>query len=150
MGDINHRLCAGLSVLVGTVDPQGDPSCCRAIAVRTDDDFQTAVVYLPVATAHDTIQNLASTKRVAVTASHPREHRAIQLKGTTSDVRLARDDEAAFVREWVDALATALDTVGVPKRVTRSVAHWPAFAIQMRVEQVFEQTPGPKAGSRLR
>jgi hypothetical protein len=49
----------------------------------------------------------------------------------------------------LEALADVLDSIGVPRRLTRSVAHWPAFAIRIRVEQIFEQTPGPNAGSPL-
>jgi hypothetical protein len=103
-----------------------------------------------VATSHETIQNLGTTKRLAVAATHVIDHCATQLKGATSDARLACEDEAAFVRERLEAFADMLDAVGVPKRLTRSLSHWPAFAIKMRVEQVFEQTPGPNAGSRLR
>jgi hypothetical protein len=50
----------------------------------------------------------------------------------------------------VDAFASVLETVGVPKRMTHAMIHWPAFAITVRVEQVFEQSPGPKAGAALR
>jgi hypothetical protein len=39
-----------------------------------------------------------------------------------------------------------LDAIGLPRRVTHRIAHWPAFAIEMTVEQIFDQTPGPKAG----
>ncbi len=146
-----HRcLEPGLSILVGTVDVHGTPACCRAIAIRSDDDLQTLTVYLPVATSHDIIQNLATTKRMAVAANHPVDNCATQLKGTTTEARLAREDEAVFVRRRLDAFADVLDAAGVPRRLTRSVAHWPAFAVSMRVEQVFEQTPGPKAGTRLR
>jgi hypothetical protein len=38
----------------------------------------------------------------------------------------------------------------VPRRLTRTVVHWPAFAVTIRVEEIYEQTPGPKAGTRLR
>ena len=146
-----HRcLEAGLSILVGTVDTDGTPSCCRAIALTSTDELQTATVYLPVATSHQTIQNVATTGQLAVAATHVIDHCATQLKGTTIDARLAREDEASFVRGRLDAFADALDIIGMPRRVTRSLAHWPAFAISMRVEQVFEQTPGPNAGSRLR
>jgi|SRR5690349_7828193 hypothetical protein len=140
----------GLAILVGTVDGAGVPATCRGIAVNSSDGLETLTVYVPVATSHTTIQNLATTRRLAVGATHPIEHSATQLKGSSTDVRLARDDEAAFVRARLDAFADVLDTIGVPRRVTNSVAHWPAFAITMRVEQIFEQTPGPKAGSRLR
>jgi hypothetical protein len=43
-----------------------------------------------------------------------------------------------------------LDSVGVPRRVSGRLAHWPAFAIDLRVEETFDQTPGPHAGTRLR
>ena len=73
-----------------------------------------------------------------------------ELKGVAIETRLAREDEASFVRGRLDAFADVLDSIGVPKDLTRAVAHWPAFAVSMRVEQVFEQTPGPNAGRRLR
>jgi len=34
--------------------------------------------------------------------------------------------------------------------VLKSFVIWPAFAIEMKVDQIFDQTPGPKAGTRLR
>jgi len=103
-----------------------------------------------VATSHDALQCVAATKRLAVTANHPATNCSTQLKGTTIEARLARDDEAPFVRERLDAFANMLDALGVPRRIAHSVAHWPAFAIRMRVEQIFEQTPGPKAGTQIR
>jgi predicted RNA-binding Zn ribbon-like protein len=140
----------GLSILVGTADSAGTPSCCRGIAIQSMDEFETITVFLPVATSHDTIHNVATTKQLAVVATHPRDNFATQFKGTTLDARLAREDESAFVRQRLDALADVLDRIGVPRRLTHRVAHWPAFALTMRVEQVFDQTPGPKAGSRVR
>jgi hypothetical protein len=65
-------------------------------------------------------------------------------------VRLARPDEADFVSSRLLAFAETLNQVGVPKRVARMVTAWPAFAIDMQIDQIFEQTPGPHAGTRLR
>jgi hypothetical protein len=146
-----HRcLEPGQSVIVGTVDAQGVPATCRAIAVASDDGLETLTVYVPVATSHTTIQNLATTKRLAVAATHPFTNAATQIKGSSIEARLAREDESAYVRARLEAFADVLESIGVPRRRTRSVAHWPAFAIRIRVEQIFEQTPGPNAGSRLR
>lgn len=145
-----HCLLPGLSILVGTADRQGVPSCCRAIAVASDDDLETLTIYVPVATSQDTIRNIALTGRIAVAASNPVDNCSTQIKGTTTETRLAREDENELVRRRFEAFAAVLDRIGVPRRLTRSVAHWPAFAITLRVEQVFDQTPGPQAGSRLR
>ena len=136
----------GLSVLVGTADRAGNPSCCRGVAISTPDDLATITVYVPLATSHETIQNVATTKKVAVTVTHPSDNFATQFKGEAVDARLAREDEAPFVRSRLDAFADVLDRLGVPRRVSRSMAHWPAFAVTLRVDQVFDQTPGPNAG----
>ena len=148
MGDSRVQRCLepGLSVLVGTADAAGMPSCCRGIAISTPDDLHTITVYVPVATSHETIQNVGVTKRLAVTVTHPRDNFATQFKGTAIDARLAREDEAAFVRANLEAFADVLDRIGIPRRLTRSVVIWPAFAVTMRVEQTFDQTPGPNAG----
>jgi hypothetical protein len=147
---IQHCLLPGRSILVGSVDPRGVPSCCRGIAIASADDLQTLTVYVPVATSQDTMRNVGLTRRLAVAASNPVDNCSTQLKGSATDARLAREDERDVVRRSLDAFTDALDRIGVPRRLTNSVAHWPAFAITMRVEEIYEQTPGPQAGTRLR
>lgn len=146
-----HRcLEPGLSIIVATADANGVPSCCRAYAITSNDDLATLTVYLPVATSHDAIQSLARTKKLAVAATQMMESSATQLKGTAIETRLARDEEEAFLDESLEAFADKLVELGVPRRLARSAVHWPAFAVTIRVEEIYEQTPGPKAGTRLR
>ncbi|MFP5248021.1 MAG: hypothetical protein ACLGH0_15105 [Thermoanaerobaculia bacterium] len=139
----------GESVIVGTVDADGIPTCCRGIAVVSKDDFDTVTVYVPAATAQETVANVATTRRVAISASHPLSHESIQIKGLTRGVRLAPASDEGLVRQKLEELANVLDEIGLPRRRTMSIAHWPAFAIEVSVEQSFNQTPGPKAGSVL-
>jgi hypothetical protein len=151
---IDHRIrrCleAGTSVLVATVDARGFPSCCRASAITSDDELTSIAVYLPMATSQQTIKDIATTHRMAVAATRLVEHFSVQLKGTANTARLARDDEAALVDERFRAFAEVLHNLGVPRRLTRSLVLWPAFVVDMRVDEIFEQTPGPNAGARLR
>ena len=147
---VQRCLEAGMSLLVGTVDADGSPSCCRAVGLASSDDLATVTVYLPLATSQRIIQDVATTHRIAVAATHVIDHCSIQLKGAASTARLARPDEAPVIAQWLDAFSNVLHAVGVPRGVTRSVSHWPAFAVEMRVDQVFEQTPGPNAGSQLK
>jgi len=152
MTDPRVRRCLerGMSVLVGTVDEHGRPSCCRALALTSNDDLATVTAYVPVATSRAVIADIAATRRMAVVANQPIEHLSFQLKGTTGTTRLARDDERDVVRDHVDGFGDVLNDLGVPRRITRSLTYWPAFAIELQVEEIFEQTPGPKAGARLR
>jgi ABC-type polysaccharide/polyol phosphate transport system ATPase subunit len=79
-----------------------------------------------------------------------REHIGVQLKGSVAGIRMADDDEAPFVRRRMSEFADVLDGIGLPRRIFRSVNHWPAFAIELEVEEVFDQTPGPRAGYCIR
>jgi hypothetical protein len=137
----------GISVFVGTVDADKIPTCCRAIALSTKDDFETITVYVPAATGQETIANVATTRRVAISASEPLSHASIQIKGVSRGVKLAPAADEAFVRTRLHEFADVLAELGLPRTVTHRMAHWPAFAIEISVEQVFDQTPGPKAGT---
>jgi len=152
MSDQRIRRCLdnNVAILVGSVDVQGEPSCCRALALTSNDDLATVTVFVPLATSRETIANVATTRRLAVVATHPIDHCSIQLKGIAGTARLARQDEAPLVRKGFSGFTDILETLRFPPRVIRSVTAWPAFAIDMRVEEIFDQTPGPKAGARLR
>ena len=140
----------GVSVIVGSVDAAGNPSCCRAVGLRSDDDLATATVFVPAATSADTMANVAATKRIAVVTTHPISHCATQLKGIVQRTRPAREDEEAFIVQHFGGFGGVLNTIGYPLRTTRSITHWPALALEMRVDEIYEQSPGPKAGTRLR
>jgi hypothetical protein len=140
----------GLSFFVGTVDAEGFPAACRAYALRSNDDFSVVTVYVPVNVSQETIANVATTRRVAIGATHPIDHGSIQIKGTTRGVRLARPEEEAFVQKRLEEYTDLLDMIGVPRRIMRGVTHWPAFAIDVTVEELFDQTPGPRAGEPIR
>ena len=151
---MNERLSKclepGVSVIVGSVDAHGNPAVCRAVGLRSTDDLATATVFVPMATSRETIANVAATKRLAVVTTHPISHCATQLKGIVETTRLAREDEEPFVSGHFAGFSGILNTIGYPPRLTKSVVRWPAFALEMRVEEIYEQSPGPKAGARLR
>jgi hypothetical protein len=140
----------GVSVIVGSVDTSGNPAVCRAVGLRSSDELATAIVFVPVATSQQTIANVAATRRLAVVTTHPVSHCATQLKGTVEATRLARPDEETFVNDHFDSFGGVLNAIGYPARLTKSVVRWPAFALELRVEEIYEQSPGPKAGTRLR
>src|ERR1700741_140065 len=140
----------GTSVLVGSADPNAVPACCRGIAVSTDGTLARATVYVPVATSRDIIANAATTKKLAVMITRVVEHVGVQLKGNVEAIRLASDEEGAFVRRRLQEFADVLDEIAPPRRVFLIVNHWPAFAVEITVEEVFNQAPGPRAGACIR
>jgi hypothetical protein len=146
---LQEWLQEGASVIVGTADAEGVPATCRGIALSPAKDPDTLIVHLPAATAHETLANIATTRRIAVVAAHPLSHRTVQVKGVTRGVKLAPAADEAFVRARWEAFCGVLSEIGLPRRVTLRIAHWPAFAVEMTIEEVFDQTPGPNAGAPL-
>jgi hypothetical protein len=143
---VQRQLAPGTSILVGTVDPSGWPACCRGVALVVHPDREGVTVYVPVATAAETVANIASNGRVAVVSSEIVSHVTVQLKGRARAVRIAGEAEAEAVHAHFDRFIDALDSVGLPRGIGRALSRWPAFAVDLAVEAVFEQTPGPRAG----
>lgn len=140
---------SGNSVLVGTRDVRLVPECVRAFGVRAERGGRDVTVFVPVATGARTMSNIADNGRVAICVARPRDHRSIQLKGKATAVRDATARDRKFVEAYRSAFCDELAWIGLPLRLSRRFAHWPCHAIRLRVESVFDQTPGPGAGEPL-
>lgn len=140
---------SGVSVQVGTRDARLVPEAVRGMGVRVGPGGTSLTVFLPAATAERTVANLRDNGRIAVCFSRPEDHRTIQVKGRTVAVRDADAAERPLVDRYRAGLTKSLLFVGVPLQVSLRAAHWPCRAVDIRVEQVFEQTPGPGAGAPL-
>jgi hypothetical protein len=149
LDDLRRFTTEGCSVVVGTADAEGVPAACRGIAITSDEELTRLTVYLPVATANQTIANIATTRRLAVAASRPADHATVQFKGSTVGVRLAREDEAPMLRSRLEGFGSYLLMIGVPASLLARINYWPAYAIDVTVEQAFDQTPGSNAGEQL-
>jgi hypothetical protein len=140
---------AGPSMLVGTRDAERRPDAVRAVGVRVWPGASQLTVYLAAATSKRAVVNARSTGQLALTMSHPPTHRTYQIKGAVLDVREASSDERAVIDRYIDDFAEVLASVGLPRHLTRRLTAWPAFAVDLDIAEVFAQTPGPDAGSRM-
>lgn len=140
---------SGLSTLIGTRDASGLPECLRAVGVRVLPDRACVRVYLPVATAARTVANLRDNGRIALALSMPPTDRTVQLKGQVRALREAVEGDRSELDALFASFVAHLAAVGLPSRVTQRIARWPAWAVDVAVEEIFVQTPGPRAGSRL-
>jgi hypothetical protein len=106
-------------------------------------------VYLAAATSGACVADLRENGRLAVTFSWPATHRTVQIKGSVREVREATQEERAFIEEYRERFAQGLAPAGLPLRLTRRLHCWPAFAVDVDIDAVFGQTPGPGAGARM-
>lgn len=148
--DLVAHVQDGVSLLTGTCSPELVPESVRSAGVRVWPSACQLTVFLPKATAEIAIVNLRDNGRIAITASRIETHRTVQMKGKVLAIRdaSAEEDHALVVR-YAAGLRKALDWVGIPEGVTRGLTLWPAWAVDVEIEHVFAQTPGPLAGLRM-
>lgn len=142
-------LSVARSVSAGSCNGLGQPFATRCAAVRIQPDRQHLHLFIATAISETLVQHVTETQRLAVQVSHPRDHRTLQLKGRTLRAEAAPDSDRRYVEQWMLELAQVLDGIGLPFERVMCMAHWPATRIELRVEQIFLQTPGPGAGAPL-
>ncbi|HEX5060499.1 MAG TPA: hypothetical protein VFV99_14125 [Kofleriaceae bacterium] len=139
----------GVSILVGTCNRELVPDCVRGMGVRVWPGASGLTVLLPAATAAASIANVRDNPRLAVTLSHIPSHRTIQVKGKVIAVRDGDDADRELATRYREKLADDLAFVGQPAANTLRLGIWPCHAVDLEIEVVFAQTPGPVAGVKM-
>jgi hypothetical protein len=139
----------GRSLLVGTCSKDLDPECMRAMGIRIAPDGLRLTLFLPVATAAQTIANLRTNPRIALTLSEISTHRTLQIKGAVLGIEDARDEDLAFVNLYREHFAGDLAWAGQTEANTLALTNWPCHAALVEIAVVYTQTPGPSAGLQL-
>jgi hypothetical protein len=141
---------SGCSMSVATVGPDGAPHASRGFGLTVLPDGIHARLLLDAADRTN-LTNLAGGGPVAVTGVSVRTLRAVQLKGTADEPILTSDaGDLARAARHLDCFFTAASSVeGTPVALLERLRPT-AFAVcTIKVAEVFDQTPGPGAGSRV-
>jgi hypothetical protein len=130
----------------GDLEPDG----AWAWAARVHDDRSRLTVFFYEDAAREMLRNLETHPEIALDFDLPTSHRACQVKGLLVSSRRARKAERPEVERQVEAFAVDLEAIGIPRAMTAGWKTWPCMALEVRVTELFEQTPGPGAGEPLR
>ena len=136
----------------GTRDANLVPSGHRVPGWQVDRSGRTLTVLMAEKSAPRLLEALRENGRIALTFEEIGTHETYQVKGrylSHRPVRPAELDLAGAMRErfarslrslYNDEHTTALMAASIPS---------PSLAIEVDVEEVFVQTPGPGAGARI-
>lgn len=141
---------SGLAIVVATRDAELQPYCAWGWAAKVERDRSVLTVFLYEDAAREMLKNLEAHPEIAIDLDLPTSHRACQLKGFHESSRPARASERALVEKQVEAFSADLDRIGIPRAMTAGWETWPCTALEVRVTELYEQTPGPGAGEPLR
>jgi hypothetical protein len=153
--ELKAFLESGVSVVVGTRDADLVPEISRAWGLQVSKDRKSISLCAPLATSRKTLDNIADNRQMTVCCSLPTSYKTVQLKGQCiQNADPSRTDLAAVERHR-EAFGRMNERIGFPRR--RSETFWRSELVSSAVlvklhfvpEQIFDQTPGPDAGSRL-
>jgi hypothetical protein len=136
-------------ILLATRDAGYRPHMNLSPGARVSADRTQLTCYVPEVASRQLLADLADNGRMAVTAGNPLTHQAYQFKGRhLASSPMSREDEAVqdLWREKVLHAVKPMEAFGVG-RLVRSIKLRPGIAITLRLEEIYDQTPGPRAGT---
>ena len=145
--DLRAFIEGGLGIHIGTRTARLEPNGARALAVKVEEDRLHLIVYLAEVAARRVVPELRANGAIAVGFARPVDERACQIKGIFVNARPAADAERRVVEDQWEGFRANLERIGIRKIGTSGWTIWPAVAIRFRATTIFEQTPGPDAGT---
>jgi hypothetical protein len=140
-----------VSIVVGSSSGHKKPHFARAQGIRPGERANDVVVFVPDVTAHSILSDVQENENIAVTVGDISNFETRQFVGVCTRVEQASDSDL----DLCDAmLACSGETVAMffgdegaeawKRMVTR-----PAKALHIQVLNVYDQTPGNRAGVKL-
>jgi hypothetical protein len=147
--EVAQFLQEGLSIHVATRDAPMAPLGARALALRVHEDGTRLTVFVAEAAVARLRPALEVSRQAAVNVGRPIDDRACQVKGVLEGLRPADAADLQVIEAQWRGFLDQLTLIGVAPDAIASWVTSPAHAIELRVTALFEQTPGPLAGTAL-
>ena len=140
----------GAGLVVGTVGVDGEPRAARAWSARVLDAGTRRMRIVVGADDPVTVANLVPDAVVALTGADVRTFRSVQLKGRVVTVAEVDATDVAVTRVQSNRFLEVIHaTDGNPLDALRRMLPLDVVAIEVVIDEVFDQTPGPDAGNPL-
>ena len=151
--DTRALLEAGSSTIIGILGADGAPFATRGWGslVLDGEPLRMRVVVGAGAFA-SAGRALGSTERFAIAATGADVHtlHSVQVKGTVVAVEPADDDDLARFAAFCDDFFRAVEeTDNIARAGIERIVPSDLWACTFEIDEVYDQTPGPSAGSRI-
>lgn len=153
--DTEAFLHTGCALIVGLVSPDNEPHATRGwgLTVLHDqqDDAPLRVRFLVDANNAVAVELLGSGCAVAVTAADVKTLRSLQMKGHALEVQPATDEDRAMWQHYSEQFFDDIEESDrTPRALLERFSPVDVVAGVAVIDELFDQTPGPGAGGRLR
>jgi hypothetical protein len=141
---------SGCSLIVGTVNVDGEPHASRAWGITVLPGPGAHIRLLLDATETRVFNDLGTSGAIAITGADVRTLRSVQVKGHFVESAPGDDDDRARARRFCDAFFGAVvATDGTPFELLERLVPDDYVACTIAIDEIYDQTPGPGAGAPL-
>jgi hypothetical protein len=141
---------SGVAVGVGTRDDDLKPAFSRGWGPEVAADGRTVTLCVSAPAGSPTRADLEGNGAIAVTFTLPTVARSVQVKGRAGEVREPEPHELERAERHLRAFIVEAEQVGARAELARRMFGDRDFVtVTLEIDEVYDQTPGPKAGRRL-
>lgn len=126
------------------------PDVVRLMGAQVEPDGRHVLAYVPGPSGSGVLANLAITPRLTLLVGHVYTYEAYQVKGTYTGHRACTPAEVEYQRAYVAGFADGLVQQQLPReKIVAAYFRQPSFAVRLRVEELYEQTPRKGTGGKI-
>lgn len=139
------------SMNVAGRDAQNRPALARGLGIRVSPDPCMLTVFLSTTHSARLLQCLRENGAIAVAVTRPKTHETLQFKGRVLEIVSPSEDDRVQMAAYQDSFVDELSELGYPPEFTRQLLAGSdnCVAVVFEPAEMFDQTPGPKAGAKL-
>ena len=147
--ELTRMVESGAGLVVGTVSVDGAPRADRAWGVSVVDPGERRIRFVMSADDTAVLEHLESGN-VSLTGAEVSTFHSVQFKGRPVVVESPTADDIEMARTQSERFFEMVNRVdGNPIEQLRRMLPLETVAVEMIVTEMFDQTPGPSAGSAL-
>jgi hypothetical protein len=137
------------TILVGTRDASLTPEITRAWGPTILPDRHTIDLCISLSAGAKTLDNLRDQEEIAVTFHQTVSYKTVQLKGQFLESGELTPQDWEAVERQKNILTEQAKIHGIPLSIGMRIFTPDLVRLRFVVQQAYEQTPGPDAGSSL-
>lgn len=139
----------GVSLAIASRDREMRPDIADLSGFRLNPDLKSLVAFINSETSQRTLMNLRSFPQAAISMSRPCDFFAAQIKGKVTCIRKMTAEEEIISQNWADKYRQEMILVNSIPESVDALNFLADTALEVSIEDLFNQTPGVNAGARL-
>ncbi len=147
--ELASHIEAGIAIVVATRDDDMRPQITRGWGASVTDDGAALTLCVAAAEGSRTLDNLRANGAIAVTFCSPTTYHTVQAKGVATDLRQPEEPDLARRDEHIEDFLDQGEQVGLERELARRLTRGEVVAVTVAVRELYQQTPGPGAGTPL-